>query len=99
MKRKMMKKFTVVSLAVCICLFYAGAVDAKPFSDVNENDWFYYAVTMVEDVGYMNEMCIRDRYDIVIGRLIILDILQIVQRLAEILKLFHKALFRPSQYF
>ena len=44
-------------------------------------------------------MCIRDRYNIVIGRLIILDILQIMQRLAEILKLFHKALFRPSQYF
>lgn len=41
-------------LAASVCLGYAGAVDAKPFSDVNENDWFYYAVAMAEDAGYMN---------------------------------------------
>lgn len=54
MKRKLLKRFTAIIFALCVCIGQSGAVDAKPFTDVNENDWFYYAVAMVEDVGYMN---------------------------------------------
>ena len=54
MSKKMLKSFIATLITISVCIGYAGAVDAKPFSDVNENDWFYYAVAMAEDVGYMN---------------------------------------------
>lgn len=54
MKKKMLKSFIAMLMTVNVCLGCAGAVDANPFSDVNENDWFYYAVATAEDVGYMN---------------------------------------------
>lgn len=54
MKKKMLKGLIAISIAISACFGHVGAVDAKPFSDVNKNDWFYYAVAMAEDVGYMS---------------------------------------------
>ena len=54
MKKQILKQMAALVLAGAMCLSFAGAVDAKPFSDVGENDWYYYAVAMAHDVGYMN---------------------------------------------
>lgn len=54
MKKQILKQLTALVMTGTMCLSFAGAVDAKPFSDVGENDWYYYAVAMAHDVGYMN---------------------------------------------
>ena len=51
--KTLFERLSTLILTGALCLSFAGAVDAKPFSDVNENNWYYFAVAMANDVGYM----------------------------------------------